>query len=136
MHHVALPRTVRTVVSISPQTMAESAKAARASGQTLGQWLAEAVRLSCSNVDNLRDAPWDRSSMELFAAVASAAPGLLSGPWRGLYDAVASEPSLWIAPAATEEEIEEGLAPFEPPVVDIEALGRRWGLLVAEHFAR
>jgi hypothetical protein len=47
---------------------------------------------------------------------------------------VEAEPSLWTHPEATLGEIEDGLITLELPVVDTEALARRWASLVAQAF--
>lgn len=126
---------VQTVVPMTPETLGAATKAARASGQTFERWLADAVELSYSVNDGLLDAPWDRASMELFASVASESPGLLTGRWRALFDLVGADASLWRPVPCTVGEIEEGLAPCEPPSVDVGALAGRWPSLVARAFA-
>jgi hypothetical protein len=131
-----LPTHIPTVLHLAPQTLSSAARAARIAGRPFERWLTEAVELSASLVDGEADAPWDEPSMHLFARVASAAPGLLEGRWRSLYDRVATDPDLWRPQTATLAEIEEGLVPFEPPVIDEAALARRWPALVAEAFCR
>lgn len=136
MQATSTSMAIQTLVPLSPETLGAAAKAARAAGQSLEHWLADAVELSYSVADGLLEAPWDRRSMELFAMVASESPGLLSGPWRDLYDAVAAESALWSPPPATLSEIEEGLVSLEAPIVDIRVLSRRWATLVAQVFAQ
>jgi hypothetical protein len=130
------PTHVQTIVHITPSTLSSAAKAARVSGRSFERWLADAVELSATVVDAQTDAPWDEASMQLFMAVANASPGLFEGRWHRLYDLVSRDASLWRAPTATLADIEEGLAPYEPPVLDAAKLARRWPQLVTEVFCR
>ena len=81
---------LQTVVPMTPETLSTATKAARASGVSFERWLADAIELSYSVNDGLLDAPWDRASMELFAAVASHSPGLFTERWRTLFDLVST----------------------------------------------
>lgn len=125
---------VQTVVPMTAETLGAATKAARASGMSFERWLADAVELSYSVNDGLLDAPWDRTSMELFAVVASESPGLLTGRWRALFDLVDADRSLWRHVPCTVGDIEDGLAPCEPPQIDVDALASRWASLVARAF--
>lgn len=128
------PSQVHAIVQIAADTLGTAAKSARAAGQTFDRWLSDAIELSSSLGEHGLDAPWDASSMQLFAAVASVSPGVLTGKWRTLFDIVAADQSLWRPVPATLGEIEEGLAPCEPPVVDMQRLSHRWATLVATVF--
>jgi hypothetical protein len=125
---------VQTVVPMTAETLGAATKAARASGLSFERWLADAVELSYSVTDGLLDAPWDRASMELFAAVASESPGSLTGQWRTLFDLVDADQSLWRHVPCTVGDIEDGVAPCEPPHVNIDVLTPRWASLVARAF--
>ena len=126
---------VHTIVQLTPETLGTAAKAARASGQSFDSWLADVIERGSSVADGHLEAPWDRSSMVLFAAVASSAPGVFEGRWRTLFDLVAADASLWRKVEPTLAEIDAGLAPDEVPAVDIEALAWRWAALVARVYS-
>lgn len=128
------PTHVQAIVKLTPDALGSAVLAARASGQSFECWLSDAIELSASVGEHGLNAPWDASSMQLFASIASMSPGVLTGKWRTLFDIVAADPSLWRPVPATLGEIEEGLAPCEPPVVDMQRLSHRWAALVATVF--
>lgn len=97
--------------------------------------MSDAIALVSVVVEEPLDAPWDEASMELFAAVASESPGVLTGRWRVLFDLVHADLSLWKVVKATVGEIEDGLVPNEPPVIDRVRLRERWPALIATVFA-
>lgn len=122
---------VRTVLHLSPAVTSAALVQAQRHRQGLHEWMEGLVVQSSATDSAAQDERRlaELMSMELFAHVSSHCPGALQGRWRLLFDRCAQDEALWHHPQVTLEEAEAG-ADCQP-VLDVQALARRWSHLVA-----
>lgn len=129
---------IRTIVHMSPAVSVAALMTAQRRGQNLQAWLDRVVVDACAansdSADSHAGALTDDMTLQLFAHVASQSPGLLTGRWRLLFERVLQEQDLWVYPAPTMADVEDGIDSAEPYLSQAR-LREAWPRLLASSFA-
>ncbi|BAP87810.1 putative uncharacterized protein [Burkholderiales bacterium GJ-E10] len=129
-------QAVRTTFHISPEVAAAAILQAQSHGLRIQEWLDRVIVDACmatgeeaNPVGHLTN----EMTIELFARMATYAPGALVGRWKLLFDRVLLEHDLWDYPRSTPSDLEED--PDAVPHLCMERLRKRWPALLAASFA-
>ena len=127
---------VRVTVHVSPSVYVAGLVVAQRRGLKQREFLEQSIAAACVSgaADPGNEPPFSHHTITLFLTIADLAPELLEGAWKALYAKITTDESLWLAPEATVEQLEDELFQADGWRISRTALERAWPRLVCSAF--